>query len=151
MLPRASYRMLASFVLTLGDVSMKIRVAATAVLAVVLVSGCDSAKSPDAVANDTARAEQKAAAAVADAQKDAAQNNAKMEAKVDDTSAALANTEARGAYDVALKKADGEHDVSLQKCQVLEGDAQRKCKAQADADYDTAKAAARSVEISKTQ
>jgi hypothetical protein len=122
-----------------------------ALLAAVMMSGCNNAKSPDTVATDTAEAQHKAASAVADAQKDASQDNAKMEAKVDDKSTDLANTEAKGAYNVALAKADGMHDVSLQKCQALDGDAQKKCKDQADADYDTAKAAAKSVEISRTQ
>ena len=61
-----------------------ISLTAAGLLAITLLAGCNNAKSPEAVANDTAAAQQKAASSVADAQKDAAQDNAKMEAKVDD-------------------------------------------------------------------
>jgi hypothetical protein len=120
-------------------------------LSVALLTACNGAKSPDAVANDTAAAEQKAATNVADAQKDASQDNAKVAAKVDDKAMQLNDTEAKGAYDVALQKAEGMHDVSLAKCKILDGDSQKKCKDQADSDYDTAKAAAKSVKVSQTQ
>jgi len=116
-----------------------------------VVSGCNNAKSPDSVAADVAKARQKAVDAVAEVQNDALHDDAKMEAKLDDKSADLANTEARGNYDVAMQKAEGAHDISLQKCNALDGDAQKKCKNQADADYDTAKASAKSVEVSQTQ
>jgi hypothetical protein len=129
---------------------MQIKFISAGLMTLAVLAGCNNAKSPEAVANDTAAAENKAANAVADERKDAAQDNAKMEAKVDDKSADLATTEAKGAYDVAVKKADGAHDVSLEKCKILSGDAQKKCKDQADADYDTAKASAKSVEVSKT-
>jgi hypothetical protein len=124
---------------------------AAGLLALMCVAGCNNAKSPDAVANDTAAAEQKADAKVADAQNDASKDDANMQAKVDDKAVALNNTEAKGAYDVALKQADGTHDVALEKCKAYGGDAQKKCKDQADADYDAAKANAKASEVAKTQ
>jgi hypothetical protein len=134
-----------------GDTMHNKLLTAAGILCIALLAACNNAKSPEAVANDTAAAQSKAAKDVADAQKDAATDNAKIEAKVDDKSMELANTEAKGAYDVATKKADGMHDVALEKCKLLDGAAQKKCKDQADADYDAAKANAKRMEVSKTQ
>jgi outer membrane murein-binding lipoprotein Lpp len=116
-----------------------------------LLSGCNNAKSPDSVANDVAKAQQNAANNVADARKDAAKDDAKVAGKVDDQNKDLNNTEAKGAYDVALARADGVHKVSLAKCDVLSGDAQKGCKNQADADYDAAKANAKATETARKQ
>ena len=111
---------------------------------VAVVSGCNNAKSPDAVATDVASAQQKRAAEVADAKKDAAKEAAKADAKVGDKANDLNTTTAKGAYDVAMAQADGDHKVALQKCEALSGDAQKACKDQADAKYDLAKANAKS-------
>jgi hypothetical protein len=121
------------------------------VLAIALLAGCNNARSPDAVANDVAAAEKKSATDVAAAEKEASQDAAKASAGVDDKTTALNNTEARGAYDVAMKSADGMHRVSLEKCKAFDGDPQRKCKDQADADYDAARADAKVAQVSATQ
>jgi hypothetical protein len=120
-------------------------------VALLYLGGCDNAKSPQSVADDAAAAAQKASVNVADAQKDAAQDNAKVQAQVDDKAAALNNTEAKGAYDVAIKQADGNHDVAVERCKASSGAAQKSCKDQADADYELAKAKAKATETSKTQ
>ena len=39
-----------------------------------------------------------------------------MQAKVEDKSVDLSNTEAKGAYEVAMKRADGAHEIAIQKC-----------------------------------
>jgi hypothetical protein len=124
---------------------------AAGALAIALLVGCNHAKSPDALANDVAAAEQKSATDVADAQKKASQDTALASAKVNDKTTDLNNTEAQGAYDVAMKNADGIHRVSLEKCTAFGGDPQKKCKDQADADYDAAKANARVAQVSTTQ
>jgi hypothetical protein len=41
--------------------------------------------------------------------------------------------------------------VALQKCKALAGDAQGRCKDQADADYEATKASAKSLEVSRTR
>jgi hypothetical protein len=123
----------------------KVFVSMVALCAVALASGCNNAKSPDAVANDVAAAQAKRAAEVADARQDAAKDTGKAEAKVDDKTVDLNNASAKGAYDVAMAQADGDHQVASQRCSSLSGDAQKACKDQADAKYDLAKANAKAM------
>jgi hypothetical protein len=127
----------------------KLVISAVAVLAVAAVSGCNNAKSPDAVANDVAAAQAKRAATVADAKQDAAKDENKAEAKVDDKTNDLNNVNAKGAYDVAMAQADGDHKVALQKCEAVSGDTQKACKDQADAKYDLAKANAKAMQAAQ--
>jgi hypothetical protein len=124
---------------------------AAGLVALLCLVGCNNAKPPQAVADDAAAAAQKASANVAEAQKDASKDNAKMQAQVDDKSVALNNTEAKGAYDVAMKQADGAHDVAIERCKASSGDAQKGCKDQADANYEVAKAKAKAAETARTQ
>jgi hypothetical protein len=123
----------------------KLFVSMVALFAVAMVSGCNNAKSPDAVANDVAAAQAKRATDVADAKQDAAKDTGKAEAKIDDKTNDLNNTNAKGAYDIAMAQADGDHSVAAQKCDALSGDAQKACKDQADAKYDLAKANAKAM------
>jgi hypothetical protein len=122
-----------------------------ALSAVAAFSGCNNAKSPDAVANDVSAAQQKRASEVADARKDAAKDTNKAEARVDDKTNDLNNTNAKGAYDVAMAQADGDHKVALQKCEAASGDAQKACKDQADAKYDLSKANAKAMIAAQKQ
>ena len=123
----------------------KLMLSLVVLLAVAGASGCDHAKSPDAVANDVAAAQAKRASEGADAKQDAAKDENKAEAKVDDKTADLNNANAKGSYDVAMAQADGDHKVALQKCEALSGDSQKACKDQADAKYDLAKANAKAM------
>jgi hypothetical protein len=91
----------------------------------IALCGCNNAKSPDAIANDVAKTEQKA------------------DAKVDDKLKSLNNTDAKGTYDVAMTAAEGDHNVALEQCNALSGAAQKDCKDKADADYDLVKARAK--------
>jgi hypothetical protein len=118
-------------------------VAALSVLTVAVLAGCNNAKSPGAVANDVAAAQQKAAENVTDDRNDASKDNVSATDKVDDKSKDLNNVEAKGAYDVALARAEGNHKVALEKCNAVSGDAQSKCKDMAASDYDAAKANAK--------
>ena len=121
------------------------------VLSFFLVAGCNNAKSPDTVAKDVAVAEQKASTEVAETQKDASKDIGKAADKVDDKLADLNNTVASKAYDIAETKADGDRKVALAKCNALNGDAQKSCKDQADADYNAAKANAKAAEVANKQ
>ena len=114
-------------------------------VAMTIMAGCNNAKSPDSVSKDVAAAQQKRASEVADARKDAAKDENKAAAKVDDKSNDLNNANAKGSYDVAMAQADGDHKVALQKCDGLSGDSQKACKDQADAKYDLAKANAKAM------
>jgi uncharacterized lipoprotein YajG len=99
-------------------------------VAIILMAGCDKAKSPDAVAQDVAAAEQKAST-----------NNAA--GKVDDKLVDLNNVAANDAYKLASAKADGDLKVALANCSAVGGDAQKTCKDQAESDYKSALAAAK--------
>jgi hypothetical protein len=123
----------------------KLAISILALFAVAMVSGCNNAKSPDAVANDVAAAHAKRASEVADAKQDAAKEANQAEAKVDDKTNDLNNANAKGAYDVAMAQADGDHKVARQKCDAMSGDAQKACKDKADAKYDLAKANAKAM------
>jgi hypothetical protein len=120
-------------------------------IAVLIMAGCDSAKSPDTVAKDVATAEQKASTEVANSEKNAAKDLDKAAEKVDDKLVAFNNTAAKDAYNLAVAKADGDRKVALANCLALGGDAQKSCKEQADADYGAAKANAKADAVSLKQ
>ena len=129
----------------------KFTLTVAAILAAAALGGCNNAKPPDTVAKDVAEAQAKSASDVANARQDAAKDENKAEAKVEDKTADLNNTDAKGAYDVAMAQADGNHKVALQRCDGLGGDAQKACKDQADAKYDLAKANAKAMLAAQKQ
>lgn len=120
-------------------------------VAVLIIAGCDSAKSPDTVAKDVAAAQQKAAAEVANSEKSAEKDLNKAADKVDDTLVNFNNAAAKDAYNLAVAKADGDRKVALANCLALGGDAQKTCRDQAEADYGAAKANARAAAVSLKQ
>jgi hypothetical protein len=124
---------------------------ATIAIAVFMVAGCDSAKSPDTVAKDVAGAEQKAATEVAKSEEKAEKDLAKAADKVDDKVVDFNNAAAKDAYNLAVAKADGDRKVALANCLSLGGDAQKSCKDQAEADYGAAKANAKAAALSLKQ
>lgn len=111
--------------------------------AVPCLSACDRASSPGTAANDIAEAKQSAAQEVADAQREAAKDIDKVDKAVQDKSNDLAATNVKADYEVALAQADGIRKIALQQCMTKDGDAQRLCKKQADAEYEAATAHAR--------
>jgi hypothetical protein len=121
------------------------------ILATALACGCNSAKSPAAVATDVAAARQQASTEVTDARTDAAKNVDGASANADGSSKDLNDVGARNAYDVAVAQADGDHNVAIQQCLALIGDAQKSCKERADAAYDQAKTHANVTRLSKLQ
>jgi len=121
------------------------------ILTTALACGCNSAKSPAAVASDAAAARQRASTEVTDARNDAAKNVDSAAANADGSSKDLNDTSARAAYDVAVAQADGDHSVAIQQCSALTGEAQKSCKDRADAGYDQAKTHANVARLSKLQ
>jgi hypothetical protein len=119
--------------------------------ALAMLGGCQKAKTPDAVANNVANAEQKAANNMADAQKDATKDVDNAAANVDDKSKDLNNAEVKGAYEVAMAKAEGDRKIAMVTCEALSGDAQKSCKDIADADYEAAKANLKAMRTSEKQ
>ena len=119
------------------------------ILTTALACGCNSAKSPAAVATDVAEARQQASIEVTNARKDAAKNVDSAAANADSSSKELNDVDAKTAYDVAVAQADGEHNVAIQQCLALTGEAQKSCKERADAGYDQANTRANVTRLSK--
>jgi uncharacterized cupredoxin-like copper-binding protein len=117
------------------------------ILTTALACGCNSAKSPAAVAIDVAAARQQASTEVTDATK----NVDSAAANAENSSKDLNDVGARTAYDVAVAQADGDHNVAIQQCLALTGEAQKSCKERADAGYDQAKTHANVTRLSKLQ
>jgi hypothetical protein len=121
------------------------------ILTAALASGCGSVKSPAAVANDVAIAQQQASTQVTDAQKEAAKEVDSAAAKVDHTSKDVHDAGASASYEVAIAQADGDHNVAIQKCSALKGLALKSCNEQADASYEQAKTHANVIRLSKLE
>ena len=126
-----------------GPLQIHMRCSAGVLILIAAVSACDRASSPGTAANDIAEAKQSAAQEVADAQREAAKDVDKADQAVQGKSHDLADTNVKADYDVALAKADGIRKIALQQCMTQDGDAQRLCKKQAQAEYDAATAQAK--------
>jgi hypothetical protein len=123
----------------------------TLALGACLLAACNQGKSPDQVAAEVAKAQDKANTELARAEQHADKDVANAAGKVDDKLNALNDDAASDAYKVALAKADGDHKVQLAQCDSMSGDAQKACRNQADSNYDTAKANAKTLEQSQKQ
>ena len=130
---------------------MRILMTSAIALCAVLAAGCDKPKSPDAVAHDVAAAEQKASNEVSSSEKDASKDIGNAADKVGDKLTDLNNVAAKDAQNIAIAKADGDRKVALAQCSALAGDAQKKCKDEADADYNAAKANAKADAVAAKQ
>jgi hypothetical protein len=118
---------------------------------VLVMAGCDNAKSPETVAKDVAAAEKKAATEVANSEKDAVKDLNKAADKVDDTLVNFNNAAAKDAYNLTVAKADGDLKIALANCLSQSGDAQKTCKDLAQADYAAVKANARAAAVAEKQ
>jgi hypothetical protein len=119
------------------------------IVALLYLVGCNSAQSPQTIANDIAAAAPTADAKLTDARDVAAKANARMRGKIDHQARELNNAEAKGAYDIAVSRADGIHTVALEQCWELAGNARKPCKAEADTQYEVAKTDAKAAEIAR--
>ncbi len=126
--------------------NLKLTVAATGI-ALGMLMGCQKeAKAPPAVtAEDVAAAEQKAAKQVDDAKLEASKDVKSALKVAGPGSNDVTHAKAEGAFDVAMSKADGAHLVDGKRCLTLPQEQQAGCTAQADADYETAKASAKAL------
>lgn len=123
---------------------MKIAICGTYLACALLsLSACNKAESPEKVQQDVAKA-----------QAQAAQDNAKADDKVKqveadaakdraDAVAKVADKSVGALADSAVTQAEGENKVALAKCESLEGDAQKSCKDAANAHLDEVKARAK--------
>ena len=109
------------------------------------LSACNKAESPESVQTNVAKAKS-----------DAVEENAKADEKVKQVEAEAAKDRADAAVkaadksvaavvDSAITQAEGETKVALAKCEALAGDAQKACKDQANAHMDAVKEKAKVV------
>ena len=107
------------------------------------LSACNKAESPEKVQADIAKAKS-----------DAAEENTKADEKVKQVEAEAAKDKADAAVkaadksvgavvDSAVTQAEGDTKVALAKCEALEGDAQKACTDKANAHLDAVKAKAK--------
>ncbi len=107
------------------------------------LSGCNKARSPEDVAKDVAKAEQKANNEVTKSEERAQSALDKSYEKVNSQEIKFNNDAAHQTYNVEIAKADGNRKVALATCEAQSGDAQKACKDLAEADYLTARAVAK--------
>jgi colicin import membrane protein len=103
------------------------------------LSACNKAESPDKVQADVAKAQSDAAQENAKA--DEKQKQVEAEAAKDraDAQAKAADKSVGAVVDSAVTQAEGETKVALAKCEALGGDAQQACKDKANAHMDAVK------------
>jgi hypothetical protein len=114
-----------------------------ALLATLLLTACNQARSPETVAADTASAQQKAQDSNAETQQSANEKMAQANADVNKAQADAEHVNAVQEEKVAETDAKGAYDVAMARCEGLSGSDQRACKDQAKAAYDTALAQAK--------
>ena len=118
-----------------------------AVLASALLglSACNKAESPDKVQADVAKAQSDAAAENVKAEEKVKQVEAEAAKDRADAAAKAADKSVGAIADSAVTQAEGETKVALAKCEALEGDAQKACKDKANAHLDAVRAKAKAV------
>jgi hypothetical protein len=104
--------------------------------ALLCLSACNKAESPEKVQDDVAQAQSKAAEENAKADEKVKQVEAEAAKDRADALAKVADKNVGALADAAVTQAEGETKIALAKCQVLEGDAQKACKDQANAHLD---------------
>ena len=130
-----------------------IQLAPTAAALVMLgiFGGCHRKPTPVATAADVAAAQQEAQHEVEQAQVEA-RKDVKSAVKVMGVdSKDVARARVTGAFDILMAHADGDHKGAIEKCMTLEPSAQQSCKDQADVDYQSAAAKAKTSRVSQQQ
>ena len=107
--------------------------------ALLCLSACNKAESPEKVQADVAKA--KSDAVEENAKADEKMKQVQAEAAKDraDAQVKAADKSVGALADAAVTQAEGETKVALAKCEALEGDAQKACKDQANAHMDAVK------------
>jgi len=123
-----------------GEIQMRLALTCALLASALLgLSACNKAESPDKVQADVAKATSDAADANAKA--DEKQKQVEAEALKDraDAAAKAADKSVGAVVDSAVTEAQGDTKVALAKCEALEGDAQKACKDKANAHMDAVK------------
>ena len=111
--------------------------------ALVGLSACNKAESPENVQANVAKAESSAVEENAKADEKVKQVEAEAAKDRADALAKVADKSVGAIADSAVIQAEGETKIALAKCQALEGDAQKTCKDDANAHMDAVRAKAK--------
>ncbi len=101
--------------------------------ALVGLSACNKAESPDKVQADVAKAQSDAAAANAKARDKEKQVETEAAKDRADAQTKAADKNVGAVVDTAVTEAEGDNKVALAKCEALQGDPQQACKDKANA------------------
>jgi hypothetical protein len=111
--------------------------------ALLCLSACNKAESPEKVQADVAKAQSNAVEENAKADEKVKQVEAEAAKDRADALAKVADKSVNAIADSAVTQAEGDTKIALAKCQVLEGDAQKTCKDEANAHMDAVRAKAK--------
>ncbi len=111
--------------------------------ALLCLSACNKAESPDKVQADVAKAQSNAVEENAKADEKVKQVEADAAKERADALAKVADKSVGALADSAVTETEGETKIALAKCQALQGDAQKTCKDEANAHLDAVKAKAK--------
>jgi hypothetical protein len=111
--------------------------------ALLCLSACNKAESPENVQADVAKAQSNAVEENAKADEKVKQVEAEAAKDRADALAKVADKSVGAIADSAVTEAEGETKIALAKCQALEGDAQKTCKDEANAHMDAVRAKAK--------
>ncbi|HWX27662.1 MAG TPA: hypothetical protein VNZ53_09530 [Steroidobacteraceae bacterium] len=107
------------------------------------LSACNKAESPDKVQADVAKAKSDAVAENTKADEKVKQVEAEAAKDKADAAVKAADKSVGAVVDSAVTQAEGDTKVALAKCEALEGDAQKACKDKANAHMDAVNAKAK--------
>jgi hypothetical protein len=111
--------------------------------ALLCLSACNKAESPEKVQADVAKAQNNAVEENAKSDEKVKQVEAEAATDRADALAKVADKSVGALADSAVIQAEGETKIALAKCQALEGDAQKTCKDDANAHMDAVRAKAK--------
>jgi hypothetical protein len=111
--------------------------------ALLFLSACNKAESPEKVQADVAKAQSNAVEENAKADEKVKQVEAEATKDRADALAKVADKSVGALADSAVTQTEGETKIALAKCQALEGDAQKTCKDEANAHMDAVRAKAK--------
>ena len=114
--------------------------------ALLCLSACNKAESPEKVQAGVAKAQSNAVEENANADEKVKQVEAEAAKDRADALAKVADKNVGAIADSAVTQAEGETKIALAKCQALEGDAQKTCKDEANAHMDAVTAKAKAIE-----
>ena len=134
---------------------MQLKALCVVAAAAIMLTACNKSEAPAEVARDVEKARAEGQRDVADARADAQEANAGADKQVadaiadhDDDDVAKQAHDANETYDkgkskIMIAQAEADHEVAVQKCDALEGPAQKDCKDNADRALDEAKQTAK--------